>query len=56
MRRYLRRHLDDVRRNGGEGLIAEIVRVEKEGGQISPDEIIAMVFLLLLPATKPPRT
>jgi hypothetical protein len=37
-----------VRRQGGEGLIAEIVRVEKDGGQISPDEIVAMVFLLLL--------
>ena len=47
MRRYLQRHLDTVRRQGGEGLIAEIVRVEKEGGQISPDEIVSMVFLLL---------
>ncbi len=47
MRRYLREHLDTVRRDGGEGLIAEIVRVEKEGGQISPDEIVSMVFLLL---------
>ena len=36
-----------MRRHGGEGLIAEIVRVEKEGGQISPDEIVSMVFLLL---------
>ena len=41
MRRYLERHLATVRRQGGEGLIAEIVRVEKEGGQISPDEIVA---------------
>jgi cytochrome P450 len=47
MRRYLERHLETVRRQGGEGLIAEIVRVEKEGGQISRDEIVAMVFLLL---------
>ena len=47
MRRYLQRHLDTVRREGGEGLIAEIVHVEKDGGQISPDEIVAMVFLLL---------
>ena len=47
MRRYLERHLEAVRRQGGEGLIAEIVRVEKEGRQISPDEIVAMVFLLL---------
>ena len=47
MRRYLERHLATVRRQGGEGLIAEIVRVEKEGGRISPDEIVSMVFLLL---------
>jgi cytochrome P450 PksS len=47
-KRNIERHLETVRRQGGEGLIAEIVRVEKEGGQISPDEIVAMVFLLLL--------
>ena len=27
--------------------IAEIIRVEKDGGKISPNEIVAMVFLLL---------
>ncbi len=48
MKRYIERHLEAVRQRGGEGLIAEIVRVEKDGGQISPDEIVAMVFLLLL--------
>jgi cytochrome P450 len=48
MKRYIERHLETVRRQGGEGLIAEIVQVEKDGGQISPDEIVAMVFLLLL--------
>jgi cytochrome P450 len=47
MRRYLERRLDIVRAEGGEGLIAELVRVEKEGGRISGDEMIAMVFLLL---------
>jgi cytochrome P450 PksS len=47
LRRYLERHVETVRRHGGEGLIAEIVRVEKEGGQISPNEIVSMVFLLL---------
>ena len=47
MRRYMERHIETVRRQGGEGLIAEIVRVEKDGGQISPDEIVSMVFLLL---------
>jgi cytochrome P450 len=48
MKRYMERHLETVRRDGGEGLIADIVRVEQDGGQISPDEIVAMVFLLLL--------
>jgi cytochrome P450 len=47
MKRYLERQLESARRDGGEGLIAEIVRVEKEGGRISPDEMVAMVFLLL---------
>src|SRR5436190_2480515 len=47
MKRYIQGHLETVRRHGGEGLIAEIVRVEKEGGRISPDEIVSMVFLLL---------
>ena len=47
MRRYLEGYLETVRRHGGEGLIAEIVRVEKEGGRISPNEIVSMVFLLL---------
>src|SRR5205085_773876 len=47
LRRYLEGHLETVRRRGGEGLIAEIVRVEKEGGRISPNEIVSMVFLLL---------
>ena len=47
MKRYIEQHLETVRRQGGEGLIAEIVRVEKDGGQISRNEIVAMVFLLL---------
>jgi cytochrome P450 len=47
MKRYIERHVEAVRRGGGEGLIAEIVRVEKEGGRISRDEIVSMVFLLL---------
>lgn len=47
MRRYLEKRLEAARENGGEGLIAELVRVEKEGGQISRDEMVAMIFLLL---------
>ena len=47
MRRYLEGQLNAVRARGGTGLIAELVRVEQEGGQISCDELVAMVFLLL---------
>ncbi len=47
MKRYLEQRLDAVRAQGGTGLVAEIVRVEKEGGRISREEMVAMVFLLL---------
>lgn len=47
MKRYLEGQLRLARAQGGEGLIAELVRVESEGGRISPDEMVAMVFLLL---------
>jgi len=47
MRRYLEGQLQIAREQGGEGLIAELVQVEREGGQITPDEMVAMVFLLL---------
>jgi cytochrome P450 len=47
MRRYLAGQLRLAREQGGEGLIAELVRVEMEGGRISPDEMVSMVFLLL---------
>jgi cytochrome P450 len=47
MRRYLEKQLESVRRHGGEGLIAELVRVEKEGGKISRNEMVSMLFLLL---------
>ena len=48
MKRYVQRHVERVRKTGGEGLIAELVLVEKEGARLSPDEMVAMVFLLLL--------
>ena len=47
MKRYMEKHLEAVRMSGGEGLVAELVRVEKEGGQISRNEMVAMLFLLL---------
>ncbi|UPK39470.1 cytochrome P450 [Bradyrhizobium sp. 186] len=47
MRRYLETRLQIAREQGGEGLIAELVQVEREGGQITPSEMVSMVFLLL---------
>jgi cytochrome P450 len=47
MRRYMDERLRAVRAQGGEGLIAELVRVELEGGRISHDEMLSMLFLLL---------
>jgi cytochrome P450 PksS len=47
MKRYMERHIEAVRRSGGEGLVAELVRVEKSGGRISRDEMVSMLFLLL---------
>jgi cytochrome P450 PksS len=47
MKRYLEGRLQLAREHGGEGLIAELVRVEMEGGRISANEMVAMVFLLL---------
>ena len=47
MKRYLERRLDHARTAGGEGLIAELVRVGKEGAPISGEEMVVMVFLLL---------
>ncbi|MBW7962193.1 cytochrome P450 [Bradyrhizobium sp. BR 10261] len=47
MRTYLQEQLQIARERGGEGLIAELVQVEREGGEITPDEMVSMVFLLL---------
>src|SRR5262249_36718893 len=47
MRRYLEGQLQAARDTGGEGLIAELVQVEKEGGRLSGEEMVAMVVLLL---------
>ncbi|QOZ53792.1 cytochrome P450 [Bradyrhizobium sp. CCBAU 53338] len=47
MRAYLEQQLQIARVQGGEGLIAELVQVEREGGEITPEEMVSMVFLLL---------
>lgn len=48
MRRCFEERLAFARAHGGEGLIAELVRVEGEGGAISADELVSMLFLLLV--------
>jgi cytochrome P450 len=47
MKRYLEERLRFAREHGGDGLIAELVRVEMEGGRISANEMVSMIFLLL---------
>jgi cytochrome P450 len=47
IKRYLEAHLEAARVSGGEGLIAELIRVEKEGKRLSRDEMVAMVFVIL---------
>jgi cytochrome P450 len=47
IKRYLQRRLEHARSVGGQGLIAELVQVEKEGAPISSEEMVVMVFLLL---------
>ena len=52
MKRYIEEYLETTRAQGGEGLIAELVRVEKEGRCISAREMVAMVLLLLRAGTE----
>src|SRR5450432_2542726 len=47
MRRCFEERLRLARAQGGEGLIAELIRVESEGGRIGADELVSMLFLLL---------
>lgn len=48
MTKYLQSQIDDIRRFGGNGLIAELISTEHDDGALSNDELIAMVFLLLV--------
>ncbi|WP_162273649.1 hypothetical protein [Methyloceanibacter marginalis] len=52
---YVRGQIEECRRHPREGVISELVRAEEDGDKLSEDELISMVFLLLLPASKPPR-
>jgi cytochrome P450 len=47
MKRYLEERLQAAREGDGSGVIADLVRIEMEGGRISSQEMVAMVFLLL---------
>ena len=47
LKRYVEQRLERVSEDGGEGLIAELVRLENEGARLSRDEMVATVFLLL---------
>jgi cytochrome P450 len=47
IKRYLQQRLEDARAVGGQGLIAELVQVEREGAPISSEEMVVMLFLLL---------
>jgi cytochrome P450 PksS len=47
MKRYMQERLEAARVSGGSGVIADLVRIEREGGNISRDEMVSMLFLLL---------
>ena len=48
IKRYLEQRFEHARKFGGEGLVVELARVEKEGAPITRDEMMVMVFVLLL--------
>jgi cytochrome P450 len=48
MTAYLRGQIEEVRAAPRPGLISELVRAEADGDKLSADELVAMVFLLLV--------
>lgn len=46
--RYLRTQFDAARKSPSSGLISELVRAEQDGDKLTEDELLAMVFLLLI--------
>lgn len=48
MARYVEAEIERQRTDPGGGLIAQLVRMQNEGEPISDDEMVAMVFLLLV--------
>jgi len=45
---YMRAQIADARRRPRPGLISELVRAEDDGDQLNEDELLSMVFLLLI--------
>jgi cytochrome P450 len=45
--KYLRRHLEQCRRQPRPGLMTGLVQAEQDGDKLSEDELLAMAFLLL---------
>ena len=56
MRRYLELQLQTARKSGGDGLLAELVRVEREGGRISGEAWWRWCSCCSVPVRKPPPT
>lgn len=48
MRNYVTEEIERQRVDPGDGLIGQLVQMQKEGEPISDDEMIAMIFLLLI--------
>ena len=46
--RYLRRFFDQRRREPRDDLVSALIQAEEEGDQLSEDELLAMVFLILV--------
>ncbi len=48
MKRYIEFRIRETEKHGGDGLIAELVAAKANGADISDQEVVAMVFLLLV--------
>lgn len=48
LKAYLKRHFDQCRRHPRPGLITALVEAEQDGDTLSEDELLSMVFLLLV--------
>ncbi len=53
---YLRAMFEEKRKKPKDDLISALVRVEESGDKLSEDELLAMVFLLLIGGQETPLT